>query len=72
MPGAEKAYIQDYNKDGLPDIWVLFAQGDEGIFLFTNKGKVIDRKTYVMIRRYGALIVKLIIGAIVAAKDKLA
>lgn len=38
LPGAEKAYIQDYNKDGLSDIWVLFAQGDEGIFLFTNKG----------------------------------
>lgn len=38
LPGAEKAYIQDYNKDDLPDIWVLFAQGDEGIFLFTNKG----------------------------------
>lgn len=38
VPGAEKAYIQDYNKDGLPDIWVLFAQGDEGVFLFTNKG----------------------------------
>lgn len=38
FPGAEKAYIQDYNKDGLPDIWVLFAQGDEGVFLFTNKG----------------------------------
>lgn len=38
LPGAIKAYIQDYNHDGLPDIWVLFAQGDEGIFLFTNKG----------------------------------
>jgi FG-GAP-like repeat len=38
LPGAEKAYIQDYNKDGLPDIWVLFAQGDECIFLYTNKG----------------------------------
>ena len=38
VPGAIKAYIQDYNHDGLPDIWVLFAQGDEGIFLFTNKG----------------------------------
>ncbi len=38
LPGAEKAYIQDYNKDGLPDIWVLFAQGDEGIFLYINKG----------------------------------
>lgn len=38
VPGAIKAYINDYNGDGLPDIWVLFAQGNEGIFLFTNKG----------------------------------
>ncbi len=37
-PGAIRAIVQDYNHDGLPDIWVLFAQGDEGIFLFTNKG----------------------------------
>jgi hypothetical protein len=38
VPGPIKAYIRDVNNDGLPDIWVLFAQGDEGIFLFTNKG----------------------------------
>lgn len=38
LPGAIKVYIQDYNNDGLPDIWALFAQGEEGIFLFTNKG----------------------------------
>jgi hypothetical protein len=38
VPGAIKAYITDYNHDGLPDIWALFAQGDEGIFLFINKG----------------------------------
>lgn len=38
VPGALKAYINDYNHDGLPDIWVLFAQGEEGVFLFTNKG----------------------------------
>jgi len=38
IPGAIKAYIRDVNHDGLPDIWVLFAQGEEGIFLFTNKG----------------------------------
>jgi FG-GAP-like repeat len=38
VPGAIKAYIQDYNHDGLPDLWVMFAQGDEGIFLFTNQG----------------------------------
>ena len=37
-PGAIKVYIQDYNHDGLPDIWALFAQGDENISLFTNKG----------------------------------
>ena len=37
-PGAIKVYVQDYNHDGLPDIWALFAQGDESIFLFTNKG----------------------------------
>lgn len=39
LPGATKAWLQDYNKDGLMDIWVLFAQGEEGIFLYTNKGK---------------------------------
>ncbi len=38
IPGAIKAYVQDVNHDGLPDIWALFAQGDEGIFLFVNKG----------------------------------
>jgi hypothetical protein len=39
QPGAIKAYIRDANGDGLPDIWVLFAQGDEGVFLYINKGK---------------------------------
>ena len=38
LPGAIKAYVQDYNHDGLPDLFVLFAQGEEGIFLFTNRG----------------------------------
>ena len=38
VPGAIKAYIDDYNHDGAKDIWVLFAQGEEGVFLFTNKG----------------------------------
>ena len=38
VPGAIKAYVQDYNHDGLPDIWALFAQGDEEIVLFTNQG----------------------------------
>ncbi len=39
VPGAIRVYINDYNHDGLPDIWALFAQGDEGIYLFTNRGK---------------------------------
>lgn len=38
QPGAIKAYVQDVNHDGLPDVWALFAQGDEGIFLYINKG----------------------------------
>jgi len=38
FPGAIKAYVRDVNKDGLPDLWVLFSQGEEGVFLFTNKG----------------------------------
>ena len=38
VPGAIRVCVGDFNKDGLPDIMALFAQGDEGIFLFTNKG----------------------------------
>jgi len=37
-PGAVKAYVSDLNRDGLPDIIVLMAQGREGIYLFTNRG----------------------------------
>jgi hypothetical protein len=37
-PGAIKTYVTDYNHDGLQDLWTLFAQGNESIFLFTNKG----------------------------------
>ena len=37
-PGAIRTVINDYNHDGLPDIWCLFAQGDERIILFTNRG----------------------------------
>jgi hypothetical protein len=39
LSGAIKAYVNDYNYDGAEDIWVLFAQGEEGVFLFTNKGQ---------------------------------
>ncbi|MDQ2655825.1 MAG: VCBS repeat-containing protein, partial [Bacteroidota bacterium] len=37
-PGAVTAIIRDANNDGLPDIYVLMAQGEEGIFLYENQG----------------------------------
>lgn len=37
FPGSVKAYVTK-SKQGLPDLWVLFAQGEEGIFHFKNKG----------------------------------
>lgn len=37
-PGAITAIIKDANRDGLPDIYVLMAQGDEGVFLYENLG----------------------------------
>ena len=47
-PGVIKAYIEDYNHDGLPDIWALFTQGEEGIFLFTNKGNGVFEQQQVL------------------------
>lgn len=38
LPGAIRAVVEDFNGDGLPDIVALFAQADEGIYLFLNKG----------------------------------
>ncbi|MBC8769030.1 VCBS repeat-containing protein [Arenibacter sp. BSSL-BM3] len=37
-PGAIKAVIKDINGDGFSDIFVLMAQGDEGIFYYQNQG----------------------------------
>lgn len=37
-PGASTAIIKDANKDGLPDIYVVMAQGDEAVFLYENQG----------------------------------
>jgi hypothetical protein len=36
IPGATQVYIDDYNHDGWPDIMCLFAQADEGVWLFLN------------------------------------
>lgn len=37
-PGAIKSMSKDFDGDGLVDILALFAQGDEGIFLYQNLG----------------------------------
>jgi hypothetical protein len=39
MPGAEQAITGDFNHDGWPDIACLFAQADEGVWLFLNDHK---------------------------------
>ncbi len=39
ISGATQLYINDYNYDGWPDIVCLFAQGDEGVWLFLNDKK---------------------------------
>ncbi len=38
LPGAIKSVVQDFNHDGKPDIMVLMAQGDEGMFIYYNEG----------------------------------
>jgi hypothetical protein len=46
MPGARLTQIVDWNKDGKLDILALFAQGNEGIWVYLNlgKGKFEERK----------------------------
>lgn len=39
-PGAMHTIVVDWNKDGLPDLMTLFAQGDERIVLYLNKGNL--------------------------------
>lgn len=43
-PGAIAAVVKDANNDGLPDIYVLMAQGDETLLLYENQGKGIFRE----------------------------
>lgn len=38
VPGAIRSEVFDINKDGLPDIITMMAQGDEGVFIFYNFG----------------------------------
>jgi hypothetical protein len=39
LPGPIRTVFEDVNRDGRMDFWVLFTQGQEGISLFTNRGK---------------------------------
>jgi hypothetical protein len=39
LPGSIRTQIRDMNGDGLPDVITLMAQGDEGMFIYYNKGK---------------------------------
>ncbi len=43
-PGAIKVVIKDHNADGRNDIFVLMAQGDEGLFYYENMGKGIFKE----------------------------
>ncbi|MEJ7739560.1 MAG: VCBS repeat-containing protein [Chitinophagaceae bacterium] len=38
QPGAVRSQVNDFNKDGRPDIIALMAQGDEGLFIYYNLG----------------------------------
>ena len=38
-PGARMTYWEDYDGDGRPDLWVLWAQGDEQIAVYLNGGR---------------------------------
>jgi cytochrome c2 len=39
VPGSTQMFTGDYNNDGWPDLICLFAQADEGIWLFLNNQK---------------------------------
>ncbi|NHA04561.1 VCBS repeat-containing protein [Mucilaginibacter sp. HC2] len=39
LPGATQVFTGDFNHDGWPDIVCLFAQADEGIWMFLNDKK---------------------------------
>jgi len=39
VPGGEQMIVGDFNNDGWPDVMCLFAQADEGIWMFLNDHK---------------------------------
>ena len=42
-PGAIRSQVYDANGDGMPDIFALFGQAREGVYLFLNRGKSAER-----------------------------
>lgn len=38
LPGAIRTQVVDWNQDNRPDIVAMLAQGDEGIFVYENRG----------------------------------
>jgi FG-GAP-like repeat len=39
VPGGEQLIVGDFNNDGWPDVMCLFAQADEGLWVFLNDHK---------------------------------
>ncbi|WP_186461838.1 FG-GAP repeat domain-containing protein [Mucilaginibacter pallidiroseus] len=40
LPGAIKCYVRDMDGDGKKDIIAMFAQGDESVYIFSQKDKL--------------------------------
>ncbi len=61
-PGSISAIIKDSNQDGLNDLFVLMAQGDEGIFFYENKGNntFSEKRILSFIPLYGSMYMELI------------
>ncbi len=48
VPGAAQALAGDFNQDGWQDVMVLFAHGNEGIWLFENTGQGSFREQHLL------------------------
>ncbi len=61
-PGAIHSVIRDVNKDGLPDIYALVAQGSEALYLYTNQGKGVfsEKKLLQFSPTYGSTFFELV------------
>ncbi len=62
MSGAISAHIRDMNADGLPDIIALMAQGQEGVFLYENKGngEFVEQKLLTFSPLHGSQYIELV------------